>query len=120
MPILFPIEAENGREAALIARKLPRVKRHHKDAILDCFKTTYEEFMLQKEINSHDPYLLCTSRHQQDEIMYLIKDRLVLEENYYERGDRPKYLRRKCNLFYQSRKLDCQLKSYERDIYGNY
>ena len=34
MPIWFPVEAENGREAAKIARGYPRVKRDHKDAIL--------------------------------------------------------------------------------------
>ena len=33
VPITFPIKAENGKEAAKIARMLPRVKHHHWDAI---------------------------------------------------------------------------------------
>ena len=48
MPILFPVEAENGRDAAKEARKIPRVKRDHKDAILDCVEVTYEDYMIQK------------------------------------------------------------------------
>ena len=38
--ISFPIIAENGREAAKKARYLPRVKHHHKDAIINVRKIT--------------------------------------------------------------------------------
>ena len=32
----FPVNADSGKEAAEIARFIPRVKHDHKDAILNC------------------------------------------------------------------------------------
>ena len=103
MPIEFCIIAENGREAAKIAREIPRVKRHHKDAILSVSKVSKEEFDYQNMVNKIDPYLLCKSKHEQNEIYYLLKDRLIPETNY-ERRDVSKYKKRKVNLFIQEKK----------------
>ena len=90
MPIWFPVEAEDGRQAAAIARSIPRVKHDHKDAILDCVKTDYEGFLAQIKENAKDPYLLCRSRHEQDQIMPLIKYRLVEDTHVDERWCKPK------------------------------
>lgn len=106
MPIWFPVEAENGREAARIARSIPRCKHDHKDAILDCIKTDYEGFLAQIEENANDPYLQCRSRHEQDQIMPLIKHRLVVDTHVDERWCKPKYPRRKVNLLVQSKRLE--------------
>lgn len=106
MPIWFPVEAENGREAAKIARDIPRVKHNHTDAILDCVKTDYEGFLNQIAENKQDPYLCCYSRHQQNQIMPLIQDR-IRPETRYMRGDKQKYSRRRVNLFVQSKRLEC-------------
>jgi hypothetical protein len=38
----FPVVASNGKEAAAIARQLPRVKHDHKDAILGVREVSYE------------------------------------------------------------------------------
>ena len=106
MPIWFPVEAENGREAAKIARDIPRVKHNHIDAILDCIKTDYEGYLAQKEENKRDPYLCCKSRHQQNQIIHLIQGRIQPETNS-RKADRQKYSRRKVNLFVQSKRLEC-------------
>ena len=106
MPIWFPVEAEDGRQAAKIARSIPRVKHDHKDAILDCVKTDYEGFLAQIEENANDPYLQCRSRHEQDQIMPLIKHRLLEDTHIDERWCKPKYPRRKVNLLVQSKRLE--------------
>lgn len=106
MPIWFPVEAENGKEAARIARSIPRCKHDHKDAILDCIKTDYEGFLAQIIENANDPYLQCRSRHEQDQIMPLIKHRLVEDTHIDERWCKPKYPKRKVNLFVQSKRLE--------------
>ena len=106
IPIWYPVEAENGREAAKIARFIPRVKHDHKDAILDCIKTDYEGFLAQIIENAKDPYLQCRSRHEQDQIMPLIKHRLVVDTHVDERWCKPKYPRRKVNLLVQSKRLE--------------
>lgn len=105
MPIWFPVEAEDGKEAARIARSIPRVKHDHKDAILDCVRTDYEGFLAQIEENANDPYLQCRSRHEQNQIMPLIKHRLVVDTHIDERWCSPKYPKRKVNLFIQAKRL---------------
>ena len=105
MPICFPIEANDRKEAAAIARQIPRVKHDHKDAILWCRETDYEGFVEQSRINDCDPYLLCSSKHEQNGIMDLIKHRLI-KDPHIERGDAEKYARRKVNLFIQTKRLE--------------
>ena len=93
-------------DAAAIARQIPRCKHDHKDAILDCVKTDYEGFLAQVEENAKEPYLLCRSRHEQDQIMPLIKHRLVEDTHIDERWCKPKYSKRKVNLLVQSKRLE--------------
>ena len=111
MPISFCVIAENGREAAKIARTIPRVKRNHKDAILSVTKVTKEEYDLQREINNNDPYLLCKSKHEQNAILHLIKDRLMPETNI-ERGASSKFNNSKPNLLIQAKKYMLDSKLY--------
>ncbi len=107
MPIWFPIEANSGKEAAAIARMMPRCKHDHKDAILNCVKVDYEEFEYQRNINNNDPYLLCKSKYEQKMIFSLIKHRLVYDK-HCEGGEKSKYKKRKVNLLLQTRKQrDC-------------
>lgn len=103
MPIWFPIEAYDGKEAASIARCLPRVKHDHKDAILNCIKTDLEGFNYQRDLNNSDPYLLCKSKYEQKAILPLIQDRLVYDP-HCEGGEKKKYKRRKVNLLLKSYK----------------
>ena len=48
----FPVQASNGREAAKIARDLPRVKHHHKDAIINVEEITFSEYYLLIQQNN--------------------------------------------------------------------
>lgn len=65
IPITFAVVAEDSKEAAKIARFIPRCKHHHKDCILSVIECSYEEFLIQKEINNNNPYLKCKSIQEQ-------------------------------------------------------
>ncbi len=78
IPIDFPIRAESRTEAAKIARDLPRVKHHHKDAILDCREVSFEEYKAVNEKNKTDTYLLCHSSSEQ-KLLCDIEDRIIKE-----------------------------------------
>ena len=64
----FPVNADSGKEAAAIARQLPRVKHDHKDAILNCVEIDYEEYQILQKINNNDPYLKCKNPQEQAHI----------------------------------------------------
>lgn len=87
--ISFPINADSGKEAAMIARTLPRVKHDHKDAILDCREIDYEEYTILQKINSQDPYLKCENKQEQDCIANLSL-RLELEPRYLDSKEKTK------------------------------
>ena len=65
----FPVNADSGKEAAEIARNLPRVKHDHKDAILNCVEIDYEEYQIIQMINNNDPYLKCKNPQEQAHIL---------------------------------------------------
>jgi hypothetical protein len=53
----FPIQASSKKEAAIIARKLPRVKHHHKDAIIEVREVDQQDFINQKKELKLNPYI---------------------------------------------------------------
>lgn len=59
IPIDFPVRADSAKEAAAAARSLPRVKHHHKDAILSVVEVSYSDYEDQRLVNRYDPYLGC-------------------------------------------------------------
>lgn len=65
IPITFPVRAESAAEAAFFTRQMPRVKHHHKDAILSVTEIDRFEYQDLTYVNSFDPYLSCTSRREQ-------------------------------------------------------
>ena len=75
--ISFPVKAQSGKDAARIARGLPRVKHNHKDAILDVCKIDQNRFVELTERNNQDPYLHCSCIQEQNLID--ISDRLLAE-----------------------------------------
>lgn len=64
IPINFAIYAENAHEASQFAKKLPRVKKQCKDAILACEEITYEEYMALLDANRKSSYLTAKCRRQ--------------------------------------------------------
>jgi len=79
MPIQFPIIAETKKEAAKIARKIPRVKHDHKDAILEVRQISITEYQSLIRTNNEDPYLKFKSSYQQKPYKDMIESRTVLE-----------------------------------------
>ena len=77
----FPVNADSGKEAAEIARNIPRVKHDHKDAILNCVEIDYEEYQIIQKINNNDPYLKCKNPQEQVHILGFV-ERLETEPNY--------------------------------------
>jgi len=101
VPIQFPVVAESKKEAARIARGFPRVKHNHKDAILNVFEISYDQFLELKKTNDNDPYLKCHSRREQNQTCDLTA-RLVedlhnakIKVDKKLRKDRVDYIQRK-------------------------
>ena len=65
IPIDFPVRADSAKEAAAAARSLPRVKHHHKDAILSVEEVDFFAYQDRCYINSFDPYFQCSNRQEQ-------------------------------------------------------
>lgn len=61
----FYVCANNGREAAMKARLLPRVKHHHKDAIRSVSNISYEEYVEGLDNINNDSYFLVHSSTEQ-------------------------------------------------------
>lgn len=99
--VIFPINADSGKEAAEIARWIPRVKHHKKDAIIDVTEIDYIEYKALLEKNLNDPYLQCRNVQEQNkycvdlylEIKEMRPDRL--EDDRNKRIDRVLYKQRK-------------------------
>lgn len=91
VPVKFAVIAENGKEAAKIVRRFPRVKHNHKDAILNVIKIDYERYLEIIEINHNDPYLKCHSKQEQkliDNFEERLEDDLHNQKIKYDRQDR--------------------------------
>lgn len=75
--ISFPLMARSRKEAAKIARELPRVKHDHKDAVLNVLRIDKERYAELMEMNNYDQYLHCTC--VQDQNVIDLSDRLMDE-----------------------------------------
>lgn len=80
MPIHFPVRAQSAKDAAMIAREMPKVKHDHKDAILKVTEIDYRDYCDLKANNSNDPYLNCHNRQEQARLVLAeLEERLALE-----------------------------------------
>jgi hypothetical protein len=61
----LPVRASNARQAAAIARDIPRVKHDYKMAIVGVRRVDYYDYLEQKEINSDDPYFRIQNKRDQ-------------------------------------------------------
>ena len=80
----FPIQAPNGKEAAKIARSLPRVKHHHKDAIISVEEITLTDYYLLVQKNNNDPYFSCQCVQDQRRYEEIVYSESYEEERSYE------------------------------------
>lgn len=110
----FPINAENKKEASMLARQLPRVKHDHKDAILACREIDYEEYRILIVINNNDPYLKCKNKQQQREIANL---GLRIEEEpnvvVWKKNKR-------ASVEYKNKKSKIVLEEFDNEMRGDY
>lgn len=112
--ITFAIKACSGKEAARIAREIPRVKHDHKDAIQSVRCITEKEYLSIQEQNSNDEYLQCRSIQEQRERCTNINSRIIFDTYFSE--DRRKENRNQ-RLIYKKKKYLSLLagERYERD-----
>lgn len=80
IPKTFYIKAEDGKEAALKARKIPRVKHDKKFAILGVNKITKDEYLEGIKINKGDPFLKVTSAQEQRVLCPNLDEEIIREE----------------------------------------
>ena len=66
IPIVRGVRAKDMESAAYFIRQTARVKRHHKDCIIDACEISRLEDMLIHEINERDPYFIAKSYEQSD------------------------------------------------------
>jgi hypothetical protein len=79
MPMYIPVRAHSKKEASDKVRWLPRVKKDHKDVVLNLYKVSKEVFYKQVEINRNDPYYKAQSKQEQNMFDELIQSRVVME-----------------------------------------
>ena len=104
----FPVQASDGKEAARIARNIPRVKHHHKDAIINVEEITLAEYYALMHKNDSDPYFSC--QNVQDQRRY---DEVVYSE--YCQEERPSETSRK--TVYYGKEILRNPKKFMRNIY---
>ena len=80
----FYVYACNKKEAASITRYMPRVKHHHKDAIINVEEISYDDYLLGKKSIYCDPYFNVTN--SSDQRLYCdFRDGEIIEEKKDER-----------------------------------
>lgn len=85
IPIPFAIRARSAAEAASITRRMPRVKHHHKDAILSVEEVTIFDYSELRWINHYDPYLQCASKREQQQEFDAIYFRILEDDTGTQR-----------------------------------
>ena len=111
--IYFAIVAEDGKEAAAIARNKPRAKHDHKDVIAYVKEITFEEYMVLKADNDADPFLHCKNIQEQRAIAG-IEERIERDEWNIERSGL-RYQKEKC-LEYKHKKATAVRKGFDRKV----
>lgn len=77
--ITFGIIAEGKKEASTIARWIPRVKHHRKDAIIEVNEINYFDYLDINNKNNDDNYLKVKSIQEQN-LLCDIDSRIIREE----------------------------------------
>ncbi len=89
------LKAENGRDAAKIARGCPRVKHDQKDAILEVLEIDSFIFEVGRELNHTIHYYSCESIQEQRMYFSEIENNVFVEERIF---DEPKKASKKHTL----------------------
>lgn len=96
----FAVYAHSGKEAAAIARMLPRVKHDYKYAIKSVVNVDRNTFDVQYALNDLDPYLHCLNRSEQTMLCPALPTYSMVDEEEEKRGggriSRRRYVNRYC------------------------
>lgn len=74
------VKAEDGKEAAKIARRKSRVKHNHKDAIKEVIKIDFEEYSLGLRAMEDDNYFQVHNKQDQIRLNAVKQEELIDEE----------------------------------------
>ena len=90
------IKANSKKDAAIIARKTPRVKHDWKDAIVNIKEVSKEDWDIQLDINNKDPFFVCKNIQEQrllnlDMEIYLYEEPKYMVHSKEERRSRIEY-----------------------------
>lgn len=97
MPMYIPIKASSKKEAAFKVTHMPRVKKDHKDKILDVYKISKEVFYKQVENNKKDPYFQAHSKQEQNQHLDSILSR-VKKDTHFKPTKNKKIVRTQPNI----------------------
>lgn len=95
----FAVCAASGKEAASIARAIPRVKHDMKYAIKSVLKVEYKDYLNQRFLNNCDPYFKCLNRREQDDLCPTLNVYSLREEdeqNYGRKVSKKAYVNNYC------------------------
>ena len=106
---VFPVQAESGKLAASFVRSAPRVKHHHKDAILDVIRIEQDEYERLVIEHAMDPYFHCSNIQEQRRWV----DESFYDEEREERSRREQSSKR----VYDGKTLIRNPKKYARNTY---
>ena len=98
----FPINADSSKEAAAIARMIPRVKHDYKNAICGVREVSYKEYLIQNKRNDRDAYLTSTNKQMQNaKCRNLEIVSINSERNSYKKPkvSQKKYVNRYCSSY---------------------
>ena len=110
--IVFAVIANSRKEAAKIARGFARVKHNKKNAIIDCYEITREEYDAIIGANKNDPYLKCKNVQEQRSIegfeSRVLKEptNLVFKKTKQEREELVKYKLKKQKQFIETFQIE--------------
>jgi len=100
IPITYAIVANSKKEAAQIARYLPRVKHDYKDAIIEVEEIDRIKYSEINMSNNNDAYLSCKSIQEQRLLCPDLNERVC----FYEQEDKDHEEERMLRLNYQKKK----------------
>lgn len=116
--IVFAVMANSRKEAAKKARGFARVKHNKKNAIIDCYDITREEYEALIEVNKNDPYLKCKNIQEQRLIegfeSRILEEPIsaILKKSKQERKELVKYKFKKQKQFIEAFQMERRM-TYE-------
>lgn len=110
------LKAENGKDAARIARDCPRVKHDQKDAILAVEEINDFFFEVGRELNHSLHYYTCESVQEQRMYLSEIENNIFVEDWVF---DEPKKYAKKHTLR-NTYNWDPEYESYKKNKYIDY